>query len=394
MTDTSETTTEAPPPAAPGRRCPFDPQDGHLALLHSGTVAPFELFGVQHWMVSRAEDVRAVTTDPRYSSALSLFPDAPEVPPGWFSGMDRPEHTRYRRMLADDFSLRAARAAEPAITDLADRLLDDVIAAGPGADLVEAYANKLPSLVIKALYDLPEQIYADLDQAVATLVAARDLPTAATARQTIWAVSAQIAADKRATPGDDPLSRLVATGHDDALTVEEAAGAIATLAIAGHEAVDRLIAYGIHAFLTFPEQLAAARSGPAGWDGAVEELLRYLPVNQGGILRVAAEDIELRGQRIAAGDRVLPLFSTANRDPERYPGPDHLDVTRDASGNFAFGGGVHKCLGQHLARVELKVAWSRLFDRLPGLRPADPDADVPMAETIGFYSPARLVVTW
>ncbi|MCX4911789.1 cytochrome P450 [Streptomyces sp. NBC_00878] len=389
MTDISET-----PAAAPPRRCPFDPQDAHLGLLHSGMVAPFELFGVQHWMVSRAEDVKAVTTDPRYSSALSIFPDAPEVPPGWFSGMDRPEHTRYRRLLADDFSLRAARAAEPTITELADRLLDDVVAAGPGADLVEAYANKLPSLVIQALYDLPDQLYADLDHAVSTLVAAQDLTTAATARQTIWEISARIAADKRSAPGDDPISRLVSADRADALTAEEATGAIATLAIAGHEAVDRLIAYGIHAFLVYPEQLAATRSGPAGWDGAVEELLRYLPVNQGGILRVAAEDIELRGQRIAAGDRVLPLFSTANRDPERYAEPDRFDVTRDASGNFAFGGGVHKCLGQHLARVEMKVAYSRLLDRLPGLRLADPDATVPMAETIGFYSPARLIVTW
>jgi cytochrome P450 len=129
-------------------------------------------------------------------------------------------------------------------------------------------------------------------------------------------------------------------------------------------------------------------------DGAVEELLRYLSIVQYEVNRGALADIEVAGQLVRAGESVLVSLPLANRDPARYTAPDALDLTRPSGGHLAFGHGVHQCLGQQLARIELRLGFTALLARFPDLRLAVPAADVPLNTERGIYGVAELPVTW
>jgi cytochrome P450 C-9 hydroxylase len=377
--------------ATPTGRCPFAIQDGHRAVLESGSIAAYDLFGVKHWLLASAEDVRLATNDPRFSSAAPSGM-LPAEQPGWFSGMDAPEHNRYRQKIARDFTLRAARRQEQFVISAADACLDAIEAAGPGADLIPGYAKRLPSLVINDLYGLSEQEGAALEAGMRAVTSATDVASVKERTEAFFAHAQSLVRAKRAEPGDNLLHRLAEAGADDILlSDDEATGVFAVLLFAGHDSVQQMVGYCLYALLSHPEQQALLRDDPELADGAVEEMLRYLPVNQFGIPRVCLEDIELHGQVIKAGDNVIPLYSTANRDPGVYDEPDTFDVTRRPEHNFAFGHGIHKCPGQHLSRLLIKVAAERLFARLPDVRLA---GDVPMNEGMGLFSPAELRVTW
>ncbi|MFG1606402.1 C9 hydroxylase cytochrome P450 [Actinoplanes sp. NPDC049265] len=383
--------TEVEQPGSTAGRCPFAVQDGHRAVLESGRIGSFDMFGVKHWLVAAADDVKLVTNDPRFSSAApsGMLPDRR---PGWFSGMDAPEHNRYRQKIAGDFTLRAARRQEEFIRRAADACLDDIEAAGAGADLVPAYARRLPSLVINDLYGLGEDEGAALESRIRAITGAADLTDIKDLTDEFFTHALALVRAKRAEPGDNLLHRLAEAGEDQILlSDDEATGVFAVLLFAGHDSVQQMVGYCLYALLAHPEQAAALRSDPALIDRAVEEMLRYLPLNQFGVPRVCVEDVEVRGQTIAAGDAVIPLYSTANRDPGVFAGPDTFDVTRAPEHNFAFGYGIHKCPGQHLSRALIKVAVTRLFDRFPDVRLA---GTVPMNDGPGLFSPAELRVTW
>lgn len=377
--------------STPTGRCPFAIQDGHRAVLESGTIAAYDLFGVKHWLLASAEDVKLATNDPRFSSAAPSGM-LPAEQPGWFSGMDAPEHHRYRQKIARDFTLRAARGQEEFIVRAANACLDDLEAAGPGADLVPGYAKRLPSLVINDLYGLSEQEGAALEAGMRAVTGATDVASVKERTEEFFALARTLVRAKREEPGDNLLHRLAEAGDDEILlSDDEATGVFAVLLFAGHDSVQQMVGYCLYALLAHPEQQAALRENPELVDGAVEEMLRYLPVNQFGIPRVCLEDIELHGQVIKAGDNVIPLYSTANRDPGVYDDPDTFDVSRAPDHHFAFGYGIHKCPGQHLSRVLIKVAALRLFARFPDVRLA---GDVSMSEGMGLFSPAELRVTW
>lgn len=372
-------------------RYPFAIQDGHRAVLESGTVGSYDLFGVKHWLLASAEDVKLATNDPRFSSAAPSGM-LPAERPGWFSGMDAPEHNRYRQKIARDFTLRAARAQEEFIRKAADACLDDIEASGPGADLIPGYAKRLPSLAINDLYGLSEEEGAALEASMRAVTSATDVPSVKERTEEFFDHAAKLVRAKRKQPGDKLLHRLAEAGEDEILlSDEEATGVFAVLLFAGHDSVQQMVGYCLYALLYHPEQQAILRKNPDMVDGAVEEMLRHLPVNQFGIPRVCLEDVELHGQVIKAGDNVIPLYSTANRDPGVFAEPDTFDIAREPEHNFAFGYGIHKCPGQHLARVLIKVAALRLFERFPDIRLA---GDVPMNEGMGLFSPAELRVTW
>lgn len=383
----TDTHDEAPPAG----RCPFAIQDGHRAVLESGTVGSFDLFGIKHWLVAAAEDVRLVTNDPRFSSAApsEMLPDRR---PGWFSGMDMPEHNRYRQKIAGDFTLRAARKQEDFVVEAADACLDAIEAAGPGTDLIPGYAKRLPSLVINALYGLTPEEGAVLETRMRAITGSTDLESVKSLTDGFFEHALALVRAKRDEGGDDLLHRLAAADDTEiSLSDDEATGVFATLLFAGHDSVQQMVGYCLYALLSHPEQRAALRARPELADNAVEEMLRFLPVNQMGVPRVCVEDVEVSGVTIRAGDNVIPLYSTANRDPEVFPDPDTFDVTRPVEGNFAFGHGIHKCPGQHVARMLIKVACARLFARFPDVRLV---GDVPMNDGLGLFSPAELRVTW
>jgi len=202
---------------------------------------------------------------------------------------------------------------------------------------------------------------------------------------------------KRAQPGDDLLSGLITRGDDDpeaALTDEELVHIGNVLLIAGHETTANMLALGTLALLEHPAQLAALRADFSLVDQAVEELLRYLSIVQFGLVRTATEDVEVGGQRIPAGEPIVASLAAANRDPAQFPEPDELDLSRAYSPHLAFGHGVHQCLGQQLARVEMKVGFRALLERFPSLRLAVPLEQVRMRDEAFIAGVHELPVTW
>ncbi|MFI5522276.1 cytochrome P450 [Streptomyces platensis] len=385
-TSSTQPTTRTQPM---GRTCPFSPPEGYRTLREEDPVTQVTFpNGTKGWLVSRYAEARAVLADPRFGAAPQQTPL-----PGMFLTMDPPEHTRFRRLLTGQFTVRRMQKLAPAIEQIVAERLEAMAAAGGPVDLVQAFALPVPSLVICELLGVP---YADREEfqgnstRMLRLDASRE--EVEQAQMAMYQHIQQLVLAKRARPTDDILSGLVQSGQ---LTDEEVAGVGVLLLIAGHETTANMIALGTLSLLANPGQPAALRSDPAFMDGAVEELLRYLTIVQYGLRRVAREDVELGGQRIEAGSTVTVSLSSGNRDATQFSGdPDTLDVRRPYSPHLAFGHGVHQCIGQQLARVEMKIALSALFERFPTLRPTVPVDQVPMREDMFVYGVHELPVTW
>ena len=156
-----------------------------------------------------------------------------------------------------------------------------------------------------------------------------------------------------------------------------------------------MIGLGLYALFEHPDQLALVRDDPFLWPAAVEELLRHQTIVQAPTQRAVLEDVEVAGEVIRAGEGVLAVLTTANRDPRAFPDPDRLDVTRNARGQVAFSFGPHQCLGHALARMELEVVFRSLFERFPTLRLAVPPAEVPLRPaSVNLFGIDGLPVTW
>lgn len=394
------------PPSLPTRRQrPFDPPDEYRLLREDEPVSRLAFpDGKVGWLLTRHEDVRALLSDHRFSSdrlrtstPVRSFPIRPNEPifrAGSFIGMDAPEHTRYRRILTRWFTTRRMRALNPRIEQIVTDHLDAMERTGPPVDLVPAFALPIPSLVICELLGVPYEDRTAFQGWTGTLLrVGADEKVVYAARDALWDYMRGLVDRKRREPDDALLGSLV---HDPeaGLTTEELTGVGLLLLVAGHETTANMLALGTLTLLSHPDQLRALRERPELIDGAVEELLRYLSIVQFGLVRVAKEDVVLAGRRISAGETVVAALSAANRDPEHFSDPDRLDITRRPAQHVAFGHGFHQCLGQQLARAEMKVAYPALFRRFPGLRLAAPPEETPMRHDMFIYGVYRLPLTW
>ncbi|MEH1016651.1 cytochrome P450 [Micromonospora sp. CPCC 206060] len=359
------------------------------------------------WLLTRHADIRQLLRSPDVSSDATRpgFPLLRPLPPpeeqdrrGAFIGMDGAEHARFRRMLTAEFMVRNIRRIEPLIRQTVVDALDAMRDAGSPADLVTSFALPVPSMVICHLLGVP---YTDHDffQSRSRTLLDRTAPlddvrsAADELRDYVRnLVEVKLAAVE---PGDDLLSRLanerVATGE---LEVEELVGVALLLLVAGHETTANMIGLSTLLLLQHPEQFAALRDRPDLADDLVEELLRYLTVIRTGLLRVAVRDIEIGGQLIRAGEGVIAMLSLANRDPDVFTDPEGFGLSPAAHQHLAFGFGVHQCIGQPLARAELRIALVELAHRFPRLALAVDPADVPVRGTSVVYGVAELPVTW
>ncbi|MFC5754852.1 cytochrome P450 [Actinomadura rugatobispora] len=393
------------PVVLPGpRSCPFDPPPGYRRLREQRPVAPLAFpDGAVGWLVTRYEDVRALLADDRFSSdrerasspvRRNVFHS--EDRPGMLLNMDPPEHTRYRRMLTRHFTVRRMRALAPRIEQIVTEHLDAMEAAGPPVDLVTAFARPIPSLVICELLGVPYADREDFQRWTATVLKLdADEQEAWHARDALRRYMRDLVAVKRAHPDDALISTLITEQRPQmALTDEEVAGIGLLLLVAGHETTANMLALGTFALLRHPEQLDVLRAHPEGVDHAVEELLRYLTIVQFGTVRVARQNVEFGGRRIRAGQTVVASLPAANRDPGEFPDPDDLDLARDPCRHVSFGHGVHQCLGQQLARVEMQIAFPALFRRFPTLGVAVPPERVPMRDDMFIYGVHTLPLTW
>ncbi|MFF5287634.1 cytochrome P450 [Streptomyces sp. NPDC013171] len=394
MSDSLHTVTALPTERRTG--CPFDPPAELLDARRHGPLSGFtHPGGKPGWLITGYDMVRSVLADPRFSSRKDLMNvvdfQLPPAPPGEFLLMDEPEHSRYRKPLVGKFTVRRMRMLTERIEQITADCLDAMEAAGPSADLVTAFAKPIPTIVICEILGVPYADRASFQEQIDTFmggeVSDEELIAAYTATQEYLA---QLVAAKRAHPTDDVLSELT----DSDLTDEELRGISLILLAAGFDTTANMLSLGTFALLQNPDQLAALRADPALTDGAVEELLRYLSVAK-TFHRTALEDVELDGHTIKAGTTVVLSYNTANRDPDRFADPHTLDLSRQATGHLAFSHGIHQCLGQQLARVEMRVAFRALIDRFPTLRLAVPAAEVRLRpETADIFGVKSLPVTW
>ncbi|GGP68606.1 cytochrome P450 [Saccharothrix coeruleofusca] len=385
---------------------PFDPPSLITRLRDARPVSPL-LFpdGHQGWLVTGYDAVRQLMADTRFSSRqdigilhvpyeASRMPAAtepsPQVP-GLFITMDPPEHTRLRRMLTGAFTVKRVKQLEERIADIVERQLDELARLTPPVDLVAEFALPVPSLVICELLGVP---YADRRdfQANSAKFLEKDisLDEKVAAYTGLTTYLAELVTAKRAAPGEDLLSDLA---RRDELSVEELTGIAFVLLFAGHETTANVLALGTFALLEHPEQLAELRADPELLPGAVEELMRYLSVVD-VLYRYATEDLELGGETIAGGSTVVVSLLAANRDPRRFDDPDTLDLRREARGHLSFGHGVHQCLGQQLARIEMRAGFAALLRRFPTLALAVPAGEVRLKTDMNIYGVHALPVTW
>ena len=354
------------------------------------------------WVISRYEDIRAALTDPRLSA--NTLPESMRAKaadnsiPVIFARIDDPEHNRLRRMMTRDFTFRRAEAMRPQIQELVDGFLDEMIEAGPPADLVRAFALPVPSLVISLLLGVPYKDHEFFQQN-----STKGLDSRSTDEEKAASIGAmfdymwELYALKEREPGDDLLSRLiadyVATGE---LSRETAVMNCVILLQAGHETTAGMISLGTVALLQHPDHLDRLRqtNDPALIANIIEELMRYLTIVHSQVDRVAVEDLTINGQLVRAGDHVLMNLPAGNWDAAFVDNPESFDIDRNPRGHLGFGFGVHQCIGQNLARVELQIALSTLVRRLPGLRLAVPAEELSFAGEQEIYTIHELPVTW
>ncbi|MFD7657833.1 cytochrome P450 [Actinosynnema sp. NPDC059797] len=383
------------------RRPGFDPPAEFAALRDTAPVCPVSLrHGQEALLITRYDDVRAVLRDHgRFSSdpARPGFPQLRpvvdrEAAPGSFLVIDPPAHTRYRKLLTGEFTVRRMNELRPHVERITRERLDALLAGPRPADLVAGFALPVPSDVICLLLGVPVA-----DQEFFSTRSRAHLDRSLTAEQVrtaldeLHAYLEDLIRARRAEPTDDLVGRLVA---DPSLTVGEAVGMTVLLLVGGHETTANSIALSVLALLRDRAQWEALVADPDLVDDAVEELLRYLSPVHHGVVRAVAGDALVGGCPVEAGRGVIASLFAANRDPAAFPDPDRLDLRRSAKSHLAFGSGVHQCIGHLLARLEMRVALRALVTELPGLRLAVPFEEVPFRFDAPIYGLRSLPVTW
>jgi cytochrome P450 len=386
------------------RRDDFDPLPELGALQESERVVRVRtMTGADAWMITHDDDARAVLSDPTvFSNAaavrsrFAVLGGGDTATAGLLAGnllaLDPPEHTRLRRFLTPEFTIRRMRRLEPRVHEIVADHLDAMERTGPPADLIADFALPIPSLVICELLGVPYDDRDDFQQRTSRLLDL-DLPDEERlqARTRSREYMAALVAREQANPGEAMLGMLVRE-HGDDLSTDELIGIAGILLAAGHETTANMLALGTLALLRHPDQLALVRDDPDAVGPAVEELLRWLSIVHSGIQRITTAEATIAGRTIGPSEIVLCSLPAANRDPAAVPHPDRLDVTRGAIGHLAFGHGVHHCLGAPLARMEMQIAFPALLRRFPGL------TEVPGAATFRshhlIFGLTSAQVTW
>lgn len=357
------------------------------------------------WLLTRYEHASAVLRGADFGVDVRRLADLDRVGslgPARRSGLtllflDPPDHSRLRALVSRAFTPRMVAAMRPRVRELAADLLADA-AAEPVVDLLAEVTYPLAVSVICTMLGVPERDHDLFDgwSRQATRLLDSDLGPGALAVGYAGATQLveyfdALVAERRAAPGDDLLSALLAAEQaGDRLTPEELRGTLVLLFVAGHETTANLVGLAVLALLDHPAELARLRAAPGLLESAAEELFRYdTPVQL--TARIALRDVEIGGVRIGAGEEVAVGIGAANRDPAEFPDPDRIVLDRRPNRHLSFGAGAHYCLGGALARVELQELLAELLARAPGLA-LEPGSGVDYLEHVALRCPRALPV--
>ncbi|MFF1624928.1 cytochrome P450 [Streptomyces sp. NPDC058272] len=389
------------------RISPVDPPPP-LAALRAGRAASRVTLwdGSEVWLVTSHAGVRAVLGDRRFTAVTSApgFPmltrtsqlvrAAPHT--ASFIRMDDPDHSRLRSMLTRDFLARKAEEMRPVLRELLDEMLSGLVAGERPVDLVAGLTIPVPSRVIALLFGVGEDRRDFIESRSAILIDRGYTPDqVAAARDELDGFLRELVEERVAGPGTDLVSRLVTDQvRPGRLSVEELVPMCRLLLVAGHGTTTSQASLSLLSLATDPRLAEALTKDEGLLPKAVEELLRFHSIVQNGLARAATEDVTLDDVTIKAGEGVVLSLSAGNRDEQVFPSPDTLDPHRDARRHLAFGHGIHQCLGQWLAKVEIEEMLAAVLRRMPGVRLAVPFEELDFRHEVSSYGLGALPVTW
>jgi cytochrome P450 len=408
VTGTPDVTSGVPDTSArryPSSRDRLDPDPLYVQLRRDEPVCRVQLpFGPPAWLVTTHELTKFVLSDARFSRAATLDRDNPRESPVELGqvaesilSMDPPEHTRIRQLVGKAFTPRRVEQLRPRARQIAHALVDEMLAAGPPANLVESFSFALPAIVICELLGVPD---ADRHQFRRWTDGVVSITTATLQEQqeiflNLAGYLAGQFARRRQEPHDDLLTWLAqASDNDDRLTESELLFLGMAVLVGGYETTAQQITNMVYSLLTHPAQLARLQADLELLPGAVEELLRWITFGSALNPRIATADVNIGDVLVRAGDPVLCSRSSANRDESVFNDPDELTITRTPNPHIAFGNGPHFCLGAHLARMELQVSLETMLSRLPGLRIAVPESELRWLTGTLMRGLATFPITW
>ncbi|MFE7779002.1 cytochrome P450 [Streptomyces sp. NPDC057445] len=379
----------------------FDPVLAEL--MREGPVTRIKLPNGEGWawLVSRYDDVRMVTNDPRFSRKAVVEHDVTRVAPhfipvpGAVGFADPPDHTRLRRAVAAAFTSRGVERLRERAQRMLDDLVDAVLRDGPPADFTERILAPFPLAVVCELMGVPEADRPRMHEWTSLILSASEgVKRSEQAKTRMCEYFAGLLRRRRGTGGEDVTGLLGDAIADGEISESEAVG-LALLVQIGGEAVTHNTGNMVYILLTHPEYQARLRAEPALRPSAIDELLRYIPHRSAvGLSRIAMEDVTIAGQAIRTGEAVYVSYLAANRDPDVFEDPEEIMLERDPNPHVAFGYGPHYCLGGMLARLECELLVSTLLDRFPDLRFAVPVEELGWRPGAVIRGPERLPVTW
>ncbi|HEX6354493.1 cytochrome P450 [Actinophytocola sp.] len=381
------------------RTCPHQPPEGYRAVTEDGPISRLKLWdGREVWAITGHAEARRLLVDSRLStdrrnpafpvtSAAAASIRNRLTPP--LVGVDDPVHKVQRGMLIPSFTHRRINSLRPHIQEIAERVLDAVVEKGAPAELVGAFAQPLPSMVMCHLLGVPYDDHDFFEERTTRMLSGQN---PAESWGELRAYMLDLVGENQHRLGEGLFGDLVAA-PDGKVDRGDLVDLAMVILAAGHETTASMLSLGIFTLLRHPERLAEVRADPSLWPAVVEELLRYLSITD-GFTRVATADIEIADITIRKDDGIIFLTSVINRDEDVRERPDSLDWHRATQNHIAFGFGIHQCLGQNLARVILRIALHSLFERLPDLRLAAAPEDVPFKPGIAIQGMIELPVTW
>ncbi|MDG4810827.1 cytochrome P450 [Micromonospora sp. WMMD1120] len=410
--DTASRVNAAKCPVFPIRReDPLRMPGGYQTMRAESPVMSVRLTdGRPAWVITSYDLARQFLTDPRISSDR-LHPQMPLVRvvdrdevvhqsprKQALIGEDPPVHGRQRKMLVREFTMRRIEALRPVIRKIVHDGIDDMLASGSPADLLDKLALPVAALTICEMLGVPPEDRAFFQEKTKVHADKRTPPMVRNANLVeLYGYVSDLISKKEKSPSDDLLGRLIERNRDLAEPVfdhDGLVGLVALLLAAGHETTASMIALGTVGLLDHPDQLELLRTDPSLTSKAVDELLRYFAVVDVAMVRVATEDMEIGGQLIRKDDGVIVSIGAANWDDQVYSCPADLDILRGDQRHLAFGFGIHQCIGQHVARIELEETFLALFARVPTLRLAARPAPEHFKFDSDIYGVTELMVAW